>query len=454
MSLNRGPSGAPMPAKLDGASLYAQLLETAKSQPPGRPGNLTAEQTAKLKEFWGRLLEIFGVYTPKPGSAAAAPVAAAPAPEKKKSGGLFGRKAAEPVDGNDKHGQGKTYQQALETMTPQELQEVFFKMTKQDAPDTAVLRYLRARKWDVQAALVMLVSTLHWRAKEMMVDDNIMLNGEAGALKDAKDASNPTAKKEGEDFIAQFRLGKAFVHGFDKNGRPCNYVRVKLHRGGEQTEDSIKRFTIFLIETTRFMITPPVDTGSIVFDMSGFTLANMDYSPVTFMIKCFEANYPESLGAVVIYKAPWIFQGIWKIIKGWLDPVVAAKVHFANNIKEMSEYIDPAQVTKECDGNDTYVYQYIEPVDGENAAMADTATRDKYLQERKDLIKKYDENTIQWIEGGAVEAQRARLDLELHLSYFKLDPYIRARSLYDRLGLIQSHNSLGWDKTAVDSALA
>ena len=27
------------------------------------------------------------------------------------------------------------------------------------------------------------------------------------------------------------------------------------------------------------------------------------------MIKCFEANYPESLGAVLVHKAPWIFQG-------------------------------------------------------------------------------------------------------------------------------------------------
>ena len=34
-----------------------------------------------------------------------------------------------------------------------------------------------------------------------------------------------------------------------------------------------------------------------------------DYSPLKFMIKCFEANYPESLGVVLIHKAPWIFQG-------------------------------------------------------------------------------------------------------------------------------------------------
>lgn len=43
--------------------------------------------------------------------------------------------------------------------------------------------------------------------------------------------------------------------------------------------------------------------------MTNFTLANMDYTPVKFMIKCFEANYPECLGTVLIHKAPWIFSG-------------------------------------------------------------------------------------------------------------------------------------------------
>lgn len=48
---------------------------------------------------------------------------------------------------------------------------------------------------------------------------------------------------------------------------------------------------------------------TIVFDMTGFSMANMDYAPVKFMVKCFEANYPECLGAVLVHKAPWIFQG-------------------------------------------------------------------------------------------------------------------------------------------------
>jgi hypothetical protein len=49
---------------------------------------------------------------------------------------------------------------------------------------------------------------------------------------------------------------------------------------------------------------------NIIFDMTGFSMANMDYTPVKFMIKCFEANYPESLGAVLVHNSPWLFQGM------------------------------------------------------------------------------------------------------------------------------------------------
>jgi hypothetical protein len=30
---------------------------------------------------------------------------------------------------------------------------------------------------------------------------------------------------------------------------------------------------------------------------------------VKFILKCFEANYPESLGILLIHNAPWIFSG-------------------------------------------------------------------------------------------------------------------------------------------------
>jgi hypothetical protein len=155
------------------------------------------------------------------------------------------------------------------------------------------------------------------------------------------------------------------------------------------------------------------------------------------MIKCFEANYPESLGVVLIHRAPWIFQGIWKVIRGWLDPVVAQKVNFTSNKAELSEFIDPFQQMKELGGDEPFEYSYIEPVTGENDKMKDVTARDKIQSERDQLVSDYEASTLAWVDGDSkAKDKRKSIAGSLATNYWRLDPYIRARSLYDRLGII------------------
>ncbi|KAK4542368.1 hypothetical protein LTR36_006825 [Oleoguttula mirabilis] len=431
------------------AQEYGNNLVMAANMPPGRPGNLTADQTEKLKEMWAATLDVFGVAN-EPGAAngAATPSSetaslADPKQKKKKRLSLFKKKDkdagsdASSTD-NDKHGQNRDFQQALASQTPEELRAAFWSMSKHDHPDALLLRFLRARKWDVHAALIMMISTMHWRSAEMHVDDDIMLHGEALAFADSKSpSSNAAQKKEGEDFLAQLRLGKSFLHGTDKDGRPCCYVRVRLHKQGEQSEKALERFTVYQIETTRMLLRPPIDTATIVFDMTDFSMANMDYTPVKFMIKCFEANYPESLGSVLVYKSPWLFQGIWKIIKGWLDPVVASKVHFASNVEDLQQWIPKSRIMRELGGDEEYTYTYVEPRgESENEAMQDTATRDRMLAERRELVRSYEAETLAWVHGEEGGEGRTRLAQRLAENYWRVDPYVRARSLYDRMGML------------------
>lgn len=243
-------------------------LVMAPQMPPGRPGNLTAEQEAKLKEMWAATLDVFGVAHEHAAATSASPASTETPDKKKKKGrlGLFSKKGKEDDNGdaggvdNDKHGQTKEFQQALASQSPESLRDAFWSMSKHDHPDALLLRFLRARKWDVQAALVMLVATMHWRSQEMHVDDDIMIRGEGHAIRETR-SENAAEKKEGEDFIAQLRMGKSFLHGADKDGRPCCYVRVRLHRQGEQSEKSLERFTVYTIETARMLLRPPVDTA-------------------------------------------------------------------------------------------------------------------------------------------------------------------------------------------------
>jgi hypothetical protein len=246
---------------------------------PGRPGNLTKEQETKLKELWTETFKVFGVESlPERGDVIGKNAdqrldATDPDKKKKKRTTMFGRKrhgedvdeartgtSGNSGDSDDKYGQTKEFQQTLATLTPEELREAFWSMVKHDNPDGLLLRFLRARKWDVQKALVMMIATMRWRLKEMRVDDDIVKNGEGAAAADSE-SSDRAVKKEGADFMAQLRLGKAFLHGTDKEGRPMCYVRVRLHRQGEQSEASLERYTVYIIETARLLLAPDIDTA-------------------------------------------------------------------------------------------------------------------------------------------------------------------------------------------------
>lgn len=438
---------------------------------------MTDDQRDRLCEFWGALLNVFGVYAGPPKEVKSdpddAPAHRVQADEKGRKGaagtekhkkrlGLFGRsrkdndlnpaasaEATAPAntETDDKYGQMKQFKEVLLSQTPQDLRKTFWDMVKHDDPDALLLRFLRARKWDVEKALVMLVSTMHWRAEEARVDDDVVRAGDGGALEASK-TGDVAARKEAEDFLAQLRMGKSYLHGTDSEGRPICFVRVRLHRQGEQSESSLERYTIYVIETARYMLSTSTDMATIVFDMTDFSMANMDYTPVKFMIKCFEANYPESLGVILVHKAPWVFQGIWTIIKGWLDPVVARKVHFTKTVGDLEDYIPRNRIMKELGGDDDWSYSYAEPRPGENARMTDSneeESKKQLLATRDEMIRDYEQATIKWIDAhvaSTMNDERALLGEGLRSNYWKLDPYLRARTHYDRIGVIQEGGKL------------
>ncbi|OKO94484.1 CRAL-TRIO domain-containing protein C3H8.02 [Penicillium subrubescens] len=181
----------------------------------------------------------------------------------------------------------------------------------------------------------------------------------------------------------------------------------------------------------------------------------MEYQPVKFIIKCFEANYPESLGQLLIHNAPWIFSGIWRLIHGWMDPVVASKVHFTRSVNDLDKYISRDQIPRELAGDEDWQYEYIQPEDKENEIMQDTAKRDSLMYERMMIGLRMFAATAAWISAtdyskgeedkGKVEELKARRNgiiEEFRRNYWKLDPYIRARALIDRAGVLKGDGTV------------
>lgn len=150
---------------------------------------------------------------------------------------------------------------ALSEISPTELRTGVLDTLKHDHPDAVLLRFLRARKWDVPKSFAMMVEAVVWRLKEMHVDEDVMAKGELHALKQTQSESSMSERKAGNDFLSQIRMGKSYVHGVDRAGRPIVVVRVRLHKPGAQSEESLERHIIHLMESVRLTMAAPIETA-------------------------------------------------------------------------------------------------------------------------------------------------------------------------------------------------
>ncbi|KAK4034537.1 hypothetical protein C8A01DRAFT_18697 [Parachaetomium inaequale] len=118
----------------------------------------------------------------------------------------------------------------------------------------------------------------------------------------------------------------------------------------------------------------------------------------------------------------------------------------------MEEFIPLKHIPKDLEGDEDWTYQYVEPAEGENAKLADAATRDRLLAAREALYKEYESATLEWIRNAGedkaaaeeIKARRNAIADRLREDYWNVDPYVRARSYYDRIGVLLPGGKLDW----------
>ncbi|QIX01826.1 hypothetical protein AMS68_007343 [Peltaster fructicola] len=336
----------------------------------------------------------------------------------------------------------KPAQKVLEKTNPVALLDALRRNVKHEDPDTLLVRFLRARSWKPDESLVMLLKSLAWRI-EQNIEDGMLAGGDTRYAHIAKTSTGPEAQI-GKEVVALLSSGESAVHGRDRKGRLLQYIRVKKHNPKAQGKDGFEKATILDAESTRMLLRAPITTISIVFDLTGFGMGNMDMNALKIMAGGLQDNYPECLGTVYVYNAPWIINGIWSMIKAWLDPVVASKVQFVSSLKALSEFIDPAEIPTYMGGESNWEFKWIEPetlqpLDAESAAKRDSlkATREQLLTSHIDTTRVWTEEVLtNQPSATATLAKRRELAQQLRENYWQLDPYVRGRVMLDRAGIL------------------
>ncbi|CAN8105047.1 unnamed protein product [Discula destructiva] len=184
-----------------------------------------------------------------------------------------------------------------------------------------LLRFLRARKFDLVAAEAMFVGAEDWR-KETKLDELL-----------------PTWEYPEKEKI--FEYYPQYYHKTDKDGRPV-YIeqlgKVDLNAMNKITTGD-RMLTNLAVEYER--VADPrlpacsrkaghlLETCCTIMDLKGVGLGKAPsvYGYLKSASNMSQNYYPERLGKLYVINAPWGFSTIWSVVKGWIDPVTVQKIH-------------------------------------------------------------------------------------------------------------------------------
>ncbi|KAI0043169.1 hypothetical protein FA95DRAFT_1499003 [Auriscalpium vulgare] len=207
---------------------------------------------------------------------------------------------------------------ALETLKKELIAEGAFVEERMD--DAMLLRFLRARKFNVPEAKKMLLDAEQWR-KDFGVDD-IVKNFDF------------TEKAEVDKYYPQY------YHKTDKDGRPVYierlgkldikalYAATTQERQLQRLVHEYERSLTTRLPASARAVGHPVETFCTILDLYDVSLSNFyrvkDYVSAAASIG--QDRYPEIMGKFYIINAPYLFSTVWALIKPWLDPVTVSKI--------------------------------------------------------------------------------------------------------------------------------
>lgn len=196
--------------------------------------------------------------------------------------------------------------------------EGFFFPERHDDP--TLLRFLRARKFDLVKSKEMIIACEKWR-KDFGVDD---------IIKNFDFKEKPEVDK----------IYPQYYHKMDKDGRPVYIERLgkvdftalnKITSEDRMLKYLVWQYEKFLYErlpATSAAVGHPVETSCTILDLKGVGISSFyqvkDY--VGKASKIGQDYYPECMGKFYIINAPFMFSTVWGFVKPWLDEVTVAKI--------------------------------------------------------------------------------------------------------------------------------
>lgn len=186
--------------------------------------------------------------------------------------------------------------------------------------DPVLLRFLRAREFNVEKGREMLSTSLIWRKKHG-VDKILSEYQEPPVIKNYFPGGWHHYDKEGRP-VFLFRLGQMDAKGIIRSIGEEGLTKLVLHI----CEEGLK-----LTEESAHRLQQPISTWTMLLDLDGLNMRHLwrpGIKALLHIIEICEANYPETLGRVLIIRAPRVFPILWTLVCPLIDETSRGKFMF------------------------------------------------------------------------------------------------------------------------------
>lgn len=215
-----------------------------------------------------------------------------------------------------------------------------------------IFRFLRRARFNEDAALSLLATTLKWRLRTDL--DMLSLS-----------SLHPLYVSPPQHRPPLFWMGSKFV---DVYGRPCGVISLQsLERTEERTLDECKEYIVACMEIARRRISQlrgrhsnrrgPRDNDTkaddpsaltdelqgplqmvVAFDLKSSSMSNLEMELLPFLLDLLKNHFPGMVSAVYVLHYGWVHAGMWGLAKRILPAQALAKIFFPNEKEFCGEH--------------------------------------------------------------------------------------------------------------------
>ncbi len=199
--------------------------------------------------------------------------------------------------------------------------------------DKHLLRFLRARKFDVDLTMKMLSSDLLWRRE---FENRLIKGNEAPAV------------------VNFCNNGFLYRAGYDKDGRPVLVIKFALAFPREIKDTN--EIVLFWVAYVHLLTVECEKCGctdyTVIADLINFSPSkNFSLAMVKILISILQNNYPERLAYCLVLNLPMAFRMGWNLIMPFLDERTKAKIHILGpNASLLKDYIPEKELETDYGG--------------------------------------------------------------------------------------------------------